>query len=164
MVLSVLKHEEWLRGCHRILLLKLTFSLSLLRWAIDDIDLPSKSNISKTVRLSIALQKRFLKNMLQAFQWYAWWYTLHLRFSGYWCLKFFGIIGISKIDFFNFSGNERVKQNKKNLKTIQNLLTLSWRKLSLYFSSNLSWDKLYESFILKRKKYIKKMKKWKMTS
>ena len=58
------------------------FALSLLRWAIDDIDLPSKSNISKTVRLSIALQKRinilnirkifFLKNMLQAFQWYAW--------------------------------------------------------------------------------------------
>ena len=34
------------------------------------------------------------------------------------------IIGISKIKFFNFSGTERVKQNQKNLKAIQNLLTL----------------------------------------
>ena len=36
--------------------------------------------------------------------------------------KVCGIAGISKIEFFNFSGNERVKQNQKNLKTIENLL------------------------------------------
>ena len=35
-----------------------------------------------------------------------------------------GIIGISKIEFFNFSGTERVKQNQKNLKTNENLLGL----------------------------------------
>ena len=34
------------------------------------------------------------------------------------------IIGISKIEFFNFSGTERVKEIKKKLKTIQNLLSL----------------------------------------
>ena len=40
--------------------------------------------------------------------------------------KVCGIIGISKIEFFNFSGTERVKQNKikKNKKTVQNLLSL----------------------------------------
>ena len=35
-------------------------------------------------------------------------------------------IGISKIDFFNFSGTESVKENQRNLKTIQNLLILSF--------------------------------------
>ena len=30
--------------------------------------------------------------------------------------KVCGIIGISKIEFFNFPGNERVKQNKKKIK------------------------------------------------
>ena len=38
--------------------------------------------------------------------------------------KVCGIIGISKIEFFNFSGTERVKQYQKNLKTIENLLGL----------------------------------------
>ena len=46
--------------------------------------------------------------------------------------KVCGIIGISKIGFFNFSGTERVKQNQKNLETIQNFLSL---KVS-DFSSN----------------------------
>ena len=38
--------------------------------------------------------------------------------------KVCGIIGISKIEFFNFFGTERVKQNQKKLKTIQNLVSL----------------------------------------
>ena len=33
------------------------------------------------------------------------------------------IIGISKIEFFNFSGIEKLKQNQKTLKTLQNLLS-----------------------------------------
>ena len=37
-------------------------------------------------------------------------------------------MGISKMEFFNFSSNERVKQNQKRLKTIQKLLN--------HFSSN----------------------------
>ena len=32
--------------------------------------------------------------------------------------KVCGIIGISKIEFYNFSGNERIKQNQEKLKTI----------------------------------------------
>ena len=46
--------------------------------------------------------------------------------------KVCGIIGISKIEFFNFSGTEKVKQNQKKLKTIQNLLSLKEN----HFSSN----------------------------
>ena len=34
------------------------------------------------------------------------------------------ITGISKIEFFNFSVAERIKQNQKLLKTIQNLVSL----------------------------------------
>ena len=39
--------------------------------------------------------------------------------------KFCGNIGISKIVFFSFSGTKRVKQNKKKIKAIQKLLSLS---------------------------------------
>ena len=35
-----------------------------------------------------------------------------------------GIIGISKINIFKFSGTERVKQNQKTPKIIENLLGL----------------------------------------
>ena len=38
--------------------------------------------------------------------------------------KVCGIIGVSKTEFLNFCGNERVKQNQKNLKNIENLLGL----------------------------------------
>ena len=38
--------------------------------------------------------------------------------------KICGIIGVSKIVFFSFSGIERVKQTQKKLKTTQNLLNL----------------------------------------
>ena len=41
-----------------------------------------------------------------------------------WMFKIRVIIGISKIDFFNLSRTERVKQNKKNSKNIQNHLSL----------------------------------------
>ena len=36
----------------------------------------------------------------------------------------FVIIGISEIEFFNFSGTESIKQNQKNIKTIWNFLSL----------------------------------------
>ena len=32
--------------------------------------------------------------------------------------KVCGTVGISKIEFFNFFGTERVKQNKKKVKTV----------------------------------------------
>ena len=38
--------------------------------------------------------------------------------------KFYGVIRVSKIEFFHFSSKERVKQNRKKLKTIENLNTL----------------------------------------
>ena len=39
-------------------------------------------------------------------------------------LKVCGIIGISKIEFFNFSGTERVKENQKKVNSNQNFLSL----------------------------------------
>ena len=38
--------------------------------------------------------------------------------------KFSGITGISKSEFFSFSDTEKVKQNQKKLKTIQNFWSL----------------------------------------
>ena len=35
-----------------------------------------------------------------------------------------GFIGISKINFFNFTGNQSVKQNQKKLKQVQTHLIL----------------------------------------
>ena len=48
--------------------------------------------------------------------------------------KVCGFIGISKIEFFNFSGTERVKQNQKKLKTIQNFLSVSVSHFSSIFN------------------------------
>ena len=39
-------------------------------------------------------------------------------------LKVCGTIGFSTVEFFNFSGTERVKRNKKRVKTMQNLISL----------------------------------------
>ena len=39
---------------------RLTLSLPLPRWAGDNANLPSNSNISKTERVNIALEERFL--------------------------------------------------------------------------------------------------------
>ena len=72
-------------------------------------DLTSNSNISKTVRVNIALTKTIFKEYLVSF-------TMILRLT-YFALavlrllmfKVFGNIGISKIEFFNFSGTEMVK-------------------------------------------------------
>ena len=44
--------------------------------------------------------------------------------------KICGIIGVSKIVFFSFSGIERVKQTQKKLKTTQNLLSLEGNHFS----------------------------------
>lgn len=38
--------------------------------------------------------------------------------------KLYGIIRISKVEFLNFSGNERAKRNQKILKVIENFLGL----------------------------------------
>ena len=38
--------------------------------------------------------------------------------------KVCGIIGISKIEFLNFTGKERIEQNQKILKATENILGL----------------------------------------
>ena len=101
------------------------------RWTGHNTDLPSDSNISKAVRVNIAFAEDFCKEyssflMVCRLIDFALVVLMLLMF------KVCVIIGISKIEFFNFSGTERVKQNKKNLKTIQNLLSLEVN----YFSSN----------------------------
>ena len=101
------------------------------RWTGHNTDLPSDSNISKAVRVNIAFAEDFCKEyssflMVCRLIDFALVVLMLLMFKA--CV----IIGISKIEFFNFSGTERVKQNKKNLKTNQNLLSLEVN----YFSSN----------------------------
>ena len=41
----------------------LTFSLHVTRWAVANTDLPSNSNISKTVRVNNAFKKTFLSSI-----------------------------------------------------------------------------------------------------
>ena len=47
--------------------LLITLSLPVPHWTGDNTDLPSDSNISRTVRVNIAFTERFLKNIQQAF-------------------------------------------------------------------------------------------------
>ena len=48
-------------------------------------------------------------------------------------LKVCGIIGITKIGFFNFSSTDRVKQNQRKIKSYSKLLNLIYQLLSKHF-------------------------------
>ena len=92
----------------------LTLSLLVPCWAGDNTDLPSNSNISKTVKVNNPLTRTFLKEY-----WISFLMTCELIDFALVVLKLLifkvcGIIDVSKIEFFNFSGTERVNQNKKN--------------------------------------------------
>ena len=65
------------------------------------------------------------------------------------------VIGISKIEFLNFSGTGRVKQNQKKLETVRHLLSL-WVNP---FSSNLNkFSIVFWFFLLKLYTKSKKLK------
>ena len=93
-------------------------------WAVHSTDLPLGSNVSKTVRVNVAFALTFLKEYSTSFLMVGRLIDFALVVLKLLMFKLFVIIGISKIEFFNFSGTERVKQNQKDLKAIQNLLRL----------------------------------------
>ena len=83
------------------------------RWVGDNTDLPSNKNISKTISANVAFFPSFLKECSITF-------VLVFRLIDFalvilWLLmlKVCGIIGIWKIEFFNFSVNEWVKKSQK---------------------------------------------------
>ena len=92
----------------------LTLSLPVPRLEGDNTDLPSDINIWKTVRVNIAFSGRFSKEYSISFLMVCRLIDSALAVLELSMFKVCGIIGISKIKFFNFSGNERV--NKVRIK------------------------------------------------
>ena len=87
----------------------LTLSLSVAHCAGYNTDLASNSNISKTVRVSIAFTRTFLKEYSISFLTISRLLDFVLVVLYLLMFKVCGIIEISKIVLFNFSGTERVK-------------------------------------------------------
>ena len=87
----------------------LTLSLPVPRWAGHNTDLPSDSNISKTVRVNIAFAATFFKEYSTSFLMVCRLIDFALVVLKLLMFKVCVIIGISKIKFFNFFGTERVK-------------------------------------------------------
>ena len=81
------------------------------RWADDSTDLPSDSNISKTVRVNIAFAATFFREYSTSFVMVRKLIDFALVVLKLLMFKVCVIIGISKIEIFNFSGTERVKKN-----------------------------------------------------
>ena len=88
----------------------LTLSLPVSLSAGDDTDLPSDSNISKTVRVNIAFTRRLLKEYSTSFPMVCRLIDFALVVLRLLMFKVCGIIRISKIEFFNFSGTEWVNK------------------------------------------------------
>ena len=88
----------------------LTLSLPVLCWAGDNTDLPLDSNISKTVTVNIACTRTFFKEYSLNFLMVCRLIDFVLPVPKLLMFKVCGIIGISKIEYFNFSGTERVKK------------------------------------------------------
>ena len=101
-----------------------TLLLFVPRWEGDNTNLPSDSNISKTVRVNIVFTTKFSKEYSTSFLMVCSLVDFVLVVLKLFMFEDSGIIGISKNEFFNFSGTVRAKQNEKYLKTIQNLLSL----------------------------------------
>ena len=92
-------------------LLLLTVSLPVPKWAGDNTDLPSSTNISKMVTVNTTFTATFFKKHLIRFL-----MVCRLIYFALVVFKLFmfnvcGIIGVTKIEFSNISGTERVKQN-----------------------------------------------------
>ena len=83
----------------------------MLRWAGGNTDLPLGSNISKTLRVNIAFAATFLKEYSTSFLMVCRLIDFALVVLKLLMFKVCVIIGISKIEIFNFSGTERFKKN-----------------------------------------------------
>ena len=91
----------------------LILQLPITSWVGDSTNLPSNSNISKTVKVNIAFLQIFFEEYLIRFLMVYRLVDIGLVVLNLLMFKVNGIIRISKINFFNFSGNEGVKQNQK---------------------------------------------------
>ena len=110
----------------------LTPLLPLRCWAAHNTDLPSDRNIPETLRINTVFSPVPFKEYSRSFLMVLRLIDFALVVLKLLMFKSCVITGISKIQVFKFSGTERVKQNQKKLKTIQNLLSLSVN----HFSSN----------------------------
>ena len=79
------------------------------RWAGHNTDLPSDSNISKTVRINVAFAGTFLKKDSASFLMVGRLMDFALVVLKLLMFKVCVINGLSKVEFFYFSGAERVK-------------------------------------------------------
>ena len=115
-------------------------------------DLPSNSNISKSVRANTVFIQRFLNGYLISF-------LLIPRLIGFSLIilklsmfKVYGIIRISKIEFFIFSRTERVTRN---------LLEILFHHINLHLNNNFALEEenidvfltIYWSKVIKRSMY-----------
>ena len=82
----------------------------MLRWVGDNTDLHSGSNISKTLRVNIAFDVTFFKEYSTNFLMVNRLIDFPLVVLKLLMFKVCVIIGISKIEIFNFSTTERVKK------------------------------------------------------
>ena len=83
----------------------------MLRWVGDNTDLPSDNNIAKVLRVNIAFAITFFKEYTSSLLMVCKLIDFPLVVLKLLMFKVFVIIGISKIEVFNFSGTERVKKN-----------------------------------------------------
>ena len=88
-----------------------TLSLPVPRWTGGNSDLPSDSNISKTVRVNIAFSTTYFKEYLIRFVMVCRLMDFALVALTLLMFKVCVIIGISKIEIFDLSGTERIKKN-----------------------------------------------------
>ena len=87
----------------------LNLSVPVPCWAGDNTDLPSDSNISKAARVNNTFTM-FFKEYSLSFLMVCRLVDFALLVLKLLMFKICGIIGISKTEFFNFSGTERVKK------------------------------------------------------
>ena len=101
------------------LLFYVTVFLPVLRCVGHNTDLLSNSNISKTVRINIAFATAPFKEYSTRFFMVCRLIDFALVVLKLLIFQVCVIIGISKIEFFNFSSTERVKKNQKNSKPFE---------------------------------------------
>ena len=96
----------------------------ILTLSVPGDNLPLSSNISKTVRVNIVFTRTLFKEYLISFPIVCMLIDFALVVFKLLIFKVSGNIYISKIKILNSCGTEMVKQNRKKLKNIKNLLSL----------------------------------------
>ena len=102
----------------------LTLSFPVPRWAVDNSALPSNNHISKTVSVNSAFTRTLFKEYSMSFLMVCRLIDFPLVVFKVLMFKVYVIIGVTKIEFSNTSDTNKVKQNEKKIKTIENLLNL----------------------------------------